>query len=129
MIVLDTHIWVWWANGSEQLRGTHRDAINQHGASGLGVSVISCWEIGKLVEKGRLKLSMGLGDWVTAALALPGVVTLPLTPEIAVESVQLPRPIHGDPADQLIVATSRLLGAKLLTADEHLIQYAGVSTL
>jgi PIN domain nuclease of toxin-antitoxin system len=120
---------VWWANGSEQLRDTHRDAINQHKASGLGVSVISCWEVGKLVEKGRLKLSMGLGDWITAALALPGVVTLPLTPEIAVESVQLPLPVHGDPADQIIVATSRVLGANLLTADERLIQYAGVSAL
>lgn len=129
MIVLDTHIWVWWANDSQELRDPYRNALSQHGASGLGVSVISCGEVGKLVEKGRLKLTLPLKDWIETALALPGIVTLPLTAETAIESVQLPRPIHGDPADQLLIATARVLGAPLLTADHRLLEYGGVDTL
>jgi PIN domain nuclease of toxin-antitoxin system len=126
VIILDTHIWVWWANQSHELRDAHRDAINQHHASGLGISVISCWEVAKLVEKGRLILSFELGKWIAAAIALPGVVLLPMTPEIAVESVRLPPTIHGDPADQILVATARICNAPLLTADARLIAYAGV---
>jgi PIN domain nuclease of toxin-antitoxin system len=129
VIVLDTHIWVWWCNQSEQLRRSDREALAAHVAEGLGVSAISCWEVAKLVEKGRLKLSLDLDLWMNTALALPGIVLLPLTPEIAVESVRLPPPIHSDPADQLIVATSRRLGAPLATADERLRNYPGVAKI
>lgn len=129
MILLDTHIWVWWANDSDRLSAEHRSLIDQHRGEGLGVSVISCWEVCKLYEKGRLRLSTDLKDWMAAATILPGVVMLPLTPQMAVDSVRLPQPFHSDPADQLIVATARTLGARLLTADRQLVDYSGVSTL
>ena len=129
MIVLDTHIWIWWANQSKTLGTLHRQFIEQHGAEGLGVSVISCWEIGNLVEKGRLKLNTPLRVWIDTALNLPGTVLLPLTPQIAIESSQLPPPIHGDPADQILIATARILGIPLMTADQRLIGYPHVTTL
>jgi PIN domain nuclease of toxin-antitoxin system len=129
VILLDTHIWVWWANNSAQLSANHRRDIFQHRASGLGVSVISWWEVAKLVEKNRLSLSLAVKDWIDAALSLPDVVLLPLSPEIAVESTRLPQSPHGDPADQLIVATARILNIELLTADQRLIKYTGVRTL
>lgn len=50
MIVLDTHIWVWWVDESQQLAQRHRQFIQDNEASGLGVSVISCWEVAKLVD-------------------------------------------------------------------------------
>ncbi len=56
MIVLDTHIWVWWVHGDAQLSNTHRAYLQAHEVQGLGVSIISCWEIAKLVENNRLKL-------------------------------------------------------------------------
>ena len=47
MIVLDTHIWVWWVHGDAKLRGKRLEILQQNEGSGLGVSVISCWEIAK----------------------------------------------------------------------------------
>jgi PIN domain nuclease of toxin-antitoxin system len=120
---------VWWANESNQLSDRHRALIEQHRDSGLGVSVISCWEVCKLVEKRRLRLANDLADWVAEAVALTDVVILPLTPEITIESTRLPPPFHADPADQLIVATARILNTSLLTADRQLIDYPGVPTL
>jgi PIN domain nuclease of toxin-antitoxin system len=129
VILLDTHMWIWWANDAVELRPNHRDAIDRHASDGLGVSVISCWEVAKLVEKGRLKLSKPVDEWVNAALDLPGVNCCPLTPQIAVESTRLPLPFHSDPADQLIIATARILAVPLLTADQRLIDYPYASTL
>lgn len=129
MIVLDTHIWVWWANDSEGLRVQYQTLIDSHRSEGLGVSVVSCWEVCKLAEKGRLRLSTDLASWIATATSLPGVVMLPLTPQVAVESVRLPPPFHSDPADQLIVATARVMRVPLLTADHQLIEYPGVTTL
>ncbi len=65
----------------------------------------SCWEIAKLVEKGRLVLMLPVGQWIDRALAFPGISLLPLDPKIAVASTQLPQPFHSDPADQIITAT------------------------
>jgi PIN domain nuclease of toxin-antitoxin system len=129
LIVLDTHIWVWWANQSPQLLVEHRKIIGEHATNGLGVSIISCWEVAKLVEKGRLKLTQPVDEWISIALQLPSVVALPLTPAIAIESTRLPAPMHADPADQMIVATARILQAPLLTADQRLIDYQHVPTL
>ncbi|CAN5765317.1 hypothetical protein BH23GEM3_BH23GEM3_26330 [soil metagenome] len=53
MIVLDTHIWIWWGSKDPRLTPEHRSLLEQHQASGLGVSAISCWEVAKLVELGR----------------------------------------------------------------------------
>ena len=49
MIVLDTHIWIWWVHGAPELPSNYHDLIGQHEASGLGISAISCWEVAKLV--------------------------------------------------------------------------------
>ncbi|MEO5741865.1 MAG: type II toxin-antitoxin system VapC family toxin [Vicinamibacterales bacterium] len=114
MILLDTHIWVWWANSTADLRPNHLASINDHLATGLFVSVISVWEVAKLMEKGRLKLDRPVDEWIEAAILLPGVVLQPLTPTIAVAACQLPPPFHADPADQILVATARELNVPIL---------------
>ena len=129
MIVLDTHIWVWWVDGSARLTRSQVRHLRAGEATGLGVSVISCWEVAKLVEIGRLALSCPVKDWVEQALTYPGVRLLDLTPQIAVESTQLPGTFHRDPADQIIVATARLYDCPLLTADDRILKYAHVKTL
>jgi PIN domain nuclease of toxin-antitoxin system len=116
VILLDTHIWVWWVNGSPQLTTAQRGHLEANEASGLGVTAISCWEVAKLVESKRLELRLPVGEWIAQALAYPGVRLLYLTPRIAVESTQLPGSFHRDPADQIIVATARIRGCALLTA-------------
>ena len=61
--------------------------------------------------------------WVKRAPAAPGLELAPLTPEIAIESTRLPGEFHGDPADRVLVATARLMGAALLTRDRQIIEY------
>jgi hypothetical protein len=70
--------WIWWVNGSAELSANKRQILSSGHADGLGVSVISCWEIAKLVEKGRLGLAVPVGQWIDQALAYPGIRLLPL---------------------------------------------------
>ncbi|MEN9870071.1 MAG: hypothetical protein RLZZ171_1059 [Cyanobacteriota bacterium] len=128
MIVLDTHIWIWWVNNSPRLTESHKQWIQDYQAHGLGISIISCWEVAKLVEKNRLVLSVPVDEWLQTALAYPGVQLLNLTVPILVQSTQLTG-FHNDPADQIIVATAKVYDCLLLTADGKILDYAGVKTL
>lgn len=129
MIVLDTHLWVWWIHDDPQLTQRQKAWIQENEDQGLGVSAISCWEVAKLVEYRRLTLSCPVTEWFDHALAYPGIQLLHLTPRIAVESTQLPGTFHRDPADQIIVATARVYDCPLLTADEKILRYPHVKFL
>jgi PIN domain nuclease of toxin-antitoxin system len=124
-LILDTHIWLWVVNGNaERLSPETIVAIeNASCADQLGVSVISVWEVGMLESKGRIVVPEGGQTWVKAALTAPGLRLLPLTPEIALASSQLPGQIHGDPADRILVATARILKGTLVTCDQPLLDY------
>jgi PIN domain nuclease of toxin-antitoxin system len=128
MIILDTHIWVWWVDDNQRLTQRHRQWIQQYQSQGLGVSIISCWEVAKLVEIGKLTLSISVDEWLSAALAYPGVQLLELTIPIILESTKL-TDFHRDPSDQLIVATAKIYGCPLLTADAKILAYPDVQTL
>lgn len=125
MIVLDTHVWVWWVDGGTQLPPAYLTLLQAEAANGLGVSAISCWEVAKLVELGRLQLALPVDQWLAQALQSP-VQLLPLSPEVAVGSTQLPAPFHRDPADQIIVATARFYGCPLVTLDRLIRAYPHV---
>jgi PIN domain nuclease of toxin-antitoxin system len=129
MIILDTHIWVWWVHDAPELPILYRTIIEQHETIGIGISIISCWEIAKLVEKGRLRLPYSIDRWFALALGYPGIQLIPLSPEIAIESTRLPPPFHNDPADQIIVATARTYACSLLTVDTKIRNYAHVQLL
>ena len=117
MMLLDTHIWIWWVDGSARLSSHHKALLSQEEKNGLAVAAISVWEVAKLVEKGKLELSLPVDQWIDQALAYPGIN---LTPEIAVRSTQLEGNFHADPADQLIVATAQELAIPLLTMDARI---------
>jgi len=123
MIVLDTHIWVWWVHGDDKLPPAHKAYIQDNENAGLGISAISCWEVAKLVEYDRLSLPVPVGEWLDQALAYPGMRLLELTPRIAVDSTQLPGTFHRDPADQIIVATARVYDCPLVTLDGKILAY------
>jgi PIN domain nuclease of toxin-antitoxin system len=129
MIVLDTHVWVWWAHGNEQLSDAQVRTITANETDVVGVSAISLWEVAKLVEYGRLELPCPLQEWFEKALRYPGVRLLELTPEIAIESTRLPGEFHRDPADQIIVATARRHDCLLLTTDKKILDYGHVRTV
>ncbi len=123
-VLLDTHVWVWLMLGDARLGKASRNLLeNAVPDIRLRVSVISVWEIAMLEAKGRLTLAEDCGRWVRAALAAPGVQLAELTPEISIASSRLPGEFHGDPADRILIATARELGASLLTADQAILHY------
>ena len=128
MILLDTHIWVWWVDDNQRLTQKHREWLNEYQSQGLGVSIFSCWEVAKLVENNKLILSCSVSEWLEAALAYPGVQLINLTLPIVIESTQLIG-FHRAPADQIIVATARIYRCQLLTADTKILNYPDVETL
>lgn len=129
-IVLDTHAWVWWVTKDRRLSRRARTTIERAAARGeLHVSIFSIWEIAKKVEKGQLAMDRPLDEWLDAALEVEGLQISDFTRAVAIDSCQLPQPFHGDPADQIIVATTRSLSAALVTKDSRLREYAHVRTL
>jgi PIN domain nuclease of toxin-antitoxin system len=126
VILLDTHVWVWWVSRPDHLKPRHREILELGADRALGVSIISCWEVAKLVEYGRLTLDRPVGVWIEGALAEPGISLLHLHPRIVVESTQLPQPFHRDPADQLLVATARALQCAIMTEDTKIASYPHV---
>lgn len=125
VLVLDTHVWIWLLEGSESdLSDATVDLIEAAGGrSELAVSAISVWEVAMLETKGRLTLSRPLDEWVSRALAAPGIRLAELTPAVALESSRLPGEPHGDPADRILLATTRILGATLVTCDDRILAY------
>jgi PIN domain nuclease of toxin-antitoxin system len=126
MIVLDTHIWVWWVRNDPQLPRTFYDFILSEEPTGLGVSAISLWEVAMLASRSRLVLPIDPVDWLNRSIAARGIRVLDLTSEIAVESMRLPGRFHRDPADQLIVATARVYDCPLVTLDGKIRAYPHV---
>ena len=126
MIILDTHIWIKWVLDESQLPSVFCDKIRDHEIDGLGVSVISCWEVAKLMELKRLSFEIDVHDWINQALSYPGIQLIEFSPRIAVESTQLPGEFHRDPADQIIVATARVHDCPLLTMDKKILDYKHV---
>ena len=128
--VLDTHAWMWWVDGSRRLSRRARTTIERSGARGeLYLSVYSIWEIAKRVEKGQLGFDRPLDQWLDTALSAEGLQVADLTRTLLVDSCRLPQPFHGDPADQIIVATTRSLSATLVTKDARMRDYAHVRTI
>jgi len=129
MIILDTHIWVWWIHGDSRLSPEYARYIQAHEETGLGICAISCWEIAKLVERGRLMLPIPIAEWFEQAFNYTGITLLEMTPRICVESTQLPGSFHRDPADQLIVATARVHDCPLVSIDQNILAYPHVTTV
>lgn len=130
MIIIDTHVLIWWVNNSDSLSKKARAVIKKNlSDSEIIISSISAWEISMLIEKGRLVLSMDIEAWLDEVSQIEGVRFLPVDNEIAIKSTSLPGCFHKDPADRMIVATARKLAVSLVTADEKIIAYEHVKTI
>jgi PIN domain nuclease of toxin-antitoxin system len=124
ILLLDTHIWWRYMEGDLTLPDTVRDTISAAVADyRVYISAQSAWELGLLEVKGRLQFTNGAENWVRQAIALPGIHTKSITMKIAFESTRLPGTLHGDPADRMLIATARVMGWTLVTADEPIIAY------
>jgi PIN domain nuclease of toxin-antitoxin system len=121
IIILDTHIWFWFINQQFDKFPTHwREVIET--ADEVGICVISCYEIALAQQRRRLELPCATNQWFQEALAPAGIILFPLTAEIACRAVDL-SPVHKDPFDRLIIATTLEYQAKLASIDGFFSQY------
>ena len=128
--LLDTHTWIWWNMHPERLSAKVRTLLSKpERYEELLLSAISPWEFSKLLEKGRLGISCNPEEWISEALVMQKLRLVPLSPAIAYRSTSLPQPFHGDPGDQIIVATARDENATVLTKDNRIQQYSHVRSL
>ena len=124
-LLLDTHVWLWLEEGSDQLVADTRHVISTAlGAGLLRIAAISLWELALLASRGRVVLAKPIDVWLGEALADPGPIIEPLSTKVATESCELPDRLHRDPADRMIVATARVTNAALMTRDRRILDYA-----
>ncbi len=128
--LLDTHILIWWLNGSNRLSPAQQQVVASASAEApLLVSDISLWEVATLHSLGRIQLTIPLRAWLDKAVAPPLVRRHGISPAIAAELSALPGSFQRDPADRILVATARIFGATLLTQDRRIVDAALVKTL
>ena len=123
LLLLDTNALLWLRRGDSRLgRAARREIERAWQSDELAVSAISFWEVGMLVNKGRIRLADDIPAWRRDHLE-QGMVEIPLDGETAIRAVQL-TDFHADPADRLIVATA-LAGHRLVTSDRRILEWSG----
>ena len=126
-LLLDTHIWLWSFLEPKKLTRRVAGAL-ENTRNELWLSPISIWELLILAQKGRVELGGEVGSWVATAMKAVPLHEAPITHEIALETQHVDLP-HRDPVDMFLVATAKVLGLTLVTADESLIRAKAVPVL
>jgi PIN domain nuclease of toxin-antitoxin system len=126
-LLLDTHIWLWYALGDPQLSDNLRSTIASD-TTELWLSPISIWEVLLLAEKGRISLQYDTTTWIDQSVKSLAICEALLNRQIAVLSRQIDLP-HQDPADRFIAATAVHYQLQLATVDTHLTSAAWLPTL
>lgn len=130
MIVVDTHIIIWNALKPEMLSGKAEKAISEaNNSDGIIFCEISLWEIAMLMNKGRLRIDIEYTEFIKLILESNKYVFRGITPEVAWLSTGLFSDNNKDPADRIIVATSIVEKADLVTADNELRKSKKVATI
>ena len=126
VIVLDTHIWIWFINQEFERFPTHwQEAIAT--SEVVAISPVSCYEVAIAQQRGRLELPCTTELWLQEALQPSGITLFPITAQIAYKAVNL-SPVHKDPFDRLIIATTVVYKAKLASIDGLFSQYSELDT-
>ena len=122
MILLDTHVLLWLISGDEKLGLKSRALIDKalH-ESNVAVSAITFWEVALLQQKKRIEFNQDIQDWRRELISM-GVTEIAISGELGVFSTTL-EDFHADPADRFIVATAIMKKAKLLTADQKILNW------
>lgn len=122
-VLLDTHVWIWWLTGQEELPTKERIRLDRAAEEEPPfLSDISLWEAQMMHAKGKLKLEIPFAQWLIEA-TLPDVVQLArITPNVVLKLDSLPGSFHGDPADRIIVATALAQDVPVHTHDRKIRQ-------
>jgi len=127
-LLLDTHAWLWFAERLPELSMSAKNTFYASAEAGqLFISAITWYEIARLVQRGRITLTIPLAAWFALNLAAPSVVVLPISAQIAANDLNLAPEFHRDPNDRLIASTAVNHKLTLATRDQNLIRFAPTS--
>ena len=123
-LLLDTCAVIWLSEG-EKLASSAIELLKAADDAGqfTYISPISAWEIGQLASRGRVQLLITPQRWFARLFESRGVQLAEMSPDILITSSFLPGKPPRDPADRIIAATARDLGATLITRDRALLGY------
>lgn len=129
-LLLDTHILMWWAEGNRRLPARFRPAFASISPENPAlIADISVLELACYVTDEKVELQISLREWLEQLTAPPLIERIPITAAVAEQAVKMPRRIHRDPADRIIMATALAVGATLVTCDRQIISSKIVPTL
>ena len=126
-LLLDTCAVMWLATKAPIGAAAVERIVKAAMVGAIFVSPISAWEIGLLSRPRAGRTHQFLPDpvtWFARFMAGPGIRPAPFTAEIAIASSLLPEPLHGDPADRLLIATARSMNLPIMTRDGLIRAYA-----
>ena len=129
MILLDTHVWWWSLTEPENLSPDALAAVSATKTDERFISSISIWEFAMMLAKKRIELKISPTKWLSRAIDESGITVIELSPEIAIDSCNLPGDFHKDPADRIIVASARIHNLTLITKDKKILDYPHVKSL
>ena len=122
-LLLDTHVWIWALLEPVRLPArVSRELISPQNERWL--SPMSVWEVLLLCEKNRLALRPDPWSWIHSAL----LIEAPFDYSVAQEAGRV-KLTHRDPVDRFLVATARVYGLTLVTADERLLEIPDLKVL
>lgn len=123
MVILDTHVWLWWLLGDGALKSFERKALDGLAESGeISISWVTIWETEMLERKGRIALEPNIFDWMEIATTPEVSKIIPVNTAVVLAQRKLPKSFHSDPADRLITSTSMLTEYPLATYDRRILE-------
>jgi PIN domain nuclease of toxin-antitoxin system len=121
--LLDTCAVLWLVEGTPLSRDANVALSRGREKRSLFVSSMSAWEIGILISKGRLPTTKDAMSWFQDAVDMIGAQTADVSLQALVVSSFLPRPVHNDPADRILIATARENDLTIITRDRAILSY------
>lgn len=121
MILLDTHVWLWWLLEEGDLDESERAILDEQAIAGdIVISVATIWEAELLYREQVLELQPDFETWIRRATDPQICKVIPIDEEVILAQQRLPENFPDDPADRIIVATALLKDIPLATKDEVL---------
>ena len=121
-LLLDTQVFIWWADKSDRLPQGWLDLLTDSGNS-LVLSVVSAWEIQIKVQLGKLRMHKPLRDVIISQQSINNFTILPVFLHHVLALNELPLH-HKGPFDRLVIAQAIAEDLIVLTADSNFPQYA-----
>jgi PIN domain nuclease of toxin-antitoxin system len=121
-LLLDTHTFLWFISGSEQLSPIARSLI-EDSANQSVLSIASVWEMAIKVSLGKLTLGKAFEVLIPQQLQLNGITLLGIDLRHTAQVASLPFH-HRDPFDRLLIAQAKIEQLPLVSSDSVLDAYA-----